>query len=186
MLIHEFQWKWPNLRNSALFAPPGRPAGSAWPPTSRRSWPPIPCSGALVALRASQIVTSRATGSRPRGHQFAASGPVVLVNPQTNKYDQTRRTWKCAFSKFLYHQLTFLFRIFISRVHGPQIPWRSYLPVSPYGFLTYLVMARHRRRKENRNDGFYYRCKSISKCFSSLLTLTQHLMNLKVFASCEN
>ena len=33
-----------------------------------------------------------ATGSRPRGHQFAASGSVVLVNPQTNKYDQTRRT----------------------------------------------------------------------------------------------
>ena len=33
-----------------------------------------------------------ATGSRPRGHQFAASGPVVLVNPQTNKYDQKRRT----------------------------------------------------------------------------------------------
>ena len=26
------------------------------------------------------------------GHQFAASGPVVLVNPQTNKYDQKRRT----------------------------------------------------------------------------------------------
>ena len=33
-----------------------------------------------------------ATGSRPRGHQFAASGPAVLVDPQTNKYDQTRRT----------------------------------------------------------------------------------------------
>ena len=33
-----------------------------------------------------------ATGSRPRGHQFAASGPAVLVNPQTNKYDQKRRT----------------------------------------------------------------------------------------------